>query len=185
MVKILLASICGSVLCAIAAPAVPAASHQSCLSATQTSSLNTSALTDGLGLTAAQVKAARARLSQYGSGRYQGLDGIGLTVAQIATIQQRLNAAAANTHPAGWPCAPFQNRSRVVTWMRAKLISNGFRSASIHFFLVSPRQVTFNGIQDGYELYGVVTKTGTRQITVKLDRPGWGRTYTFALTFAA
>lgn len=165
------------------ASAAPSAGT-SCMN-TQAAKPSTSQLVDGLGLTPDQVRAARSRLSQYGGANYQGLAGLGLTSAQITEIQRRLGAAG---HPEGWPCAPFKNKIRVVRFVAAKLVYNGFRPG-IQFFTVSPRQVRFNATQDGIQYYGVVAKTAPRQITIRLDSTrssgGGGGTFTFALSFDA
>lgn len=164
------------------------ATQTSCLDTAQ-AKVATSAMADGLGLTPAQVKAVRARLSTYGSVQgFAGFDGLGLTAAQIVELKRRLAAQiAAHTHPAGWPCAPFKNQARVMRFVKAKLIYNGFRPA-MQFFVTSTRQFRFNAIQDGIQYYGVVAKTGARQIAVALDCTrscNTGGTYTFSLTFDA
>ena len=69
--------------------------------------------------------------------------------------------------PLGSPCAPFKNRTKVIAQVKALLIHNGFRPA-MSFTIASPRQITFQAIQDGNQYYGVVVKTAPRQIIVQV-----------------
>lgn len=133
------------------------------------------------------MKELRFRLASYWSVRgFAGLDGIGLTPEQMREIQRRIDVqvAAMNKHPVGWPCKPLKNRSRVVGYMKEKLIDNGFRP-NMRFSNPSPRQIAFRGIQDGVEYLGVVVKSGPRQITVGLQAPSirWSRRYTYRVPF--
>jgi hypothetical protein len=86
-----------------------------------------------LGLTADQKRALRARLVSYLSVRgFEGFDGLGQTPAQIGEMKRRIavqEAAMRRKYPLGWPCAPFKNKPRVVRFIRAKLLYNGYRPA--------------------------------------------------------
>lgn len=101
--------------------------------------------------------------------------------------------------PPGLPCAPFKNKPRVIKYLRAKLLYNGYRPA-MTFAYPNPRQIRFHGIQDGDEQKGTVVKSGTRQIVFQLrsthgefcDGFGfsgricyWSDTFTFNLPFVA
>jgi hypothetical protein len=103
-------------------------------------------------------------------------------------------------NPLGWPCAPFKNRARVVKYIRAKLLYNGYRPA-MTFAHPNPRQIRFRGIQDGDEQTGTLVKSGTRQIVFHLRSTHgevcgyrssgsaaicrWSDAYTFNLGFVA
>src|SRR5687768_6978818 len=89
---------------------------RTCLELTTARALDTSRVTDGLGLPRDQLKELRARLSSYNSVRNDfTLDGLGLTTAQLAEIKRRLAVQDAenNKYPLGWPCKPFKNPALV------------------------------------------------------------------------
>jgi hypothetical protein len=174
---------------AMSVQAAPAVTKQSCLAATAARHFDTAAVVANLGLTPDQVRATRARLSQYTTASgVPNLDGLGLTPAQITEIKRRMAAyTATHTHPLGWPCAPFKNRARVVKFVKSTLIYNGFRP-SVQFYGTAPRQIAFKGIQDGQEYFGTVAKYGLRKITILLTcaRPcSGGGSASFNLPFDA
>lgn len=176
----------------VQAQAIPAATQldlQRCLNLTTARTLATKKILSGLELTADQVRELRSRLLSYNSvSGYRGIDGIGLTREQKAEILRRIavQVAEMNRYPLGWPCKPFVNPTRVARWVKAKLIANGYRPA-MSFRKTSPRQFQFRAIQDGVEQFGVVAKSGRRQIAVRVQSvsPRWGRTYRFTLGFDA
>jgi hypothetical protein len=181
-------SIMATLALALASPAAPSVNPQ-CLDMTGKSALRTASILDGLGLTRDVAFQARARLSTYGSIRgFAALDGIGLTPEQITEITRRIAAqVAATTHPLGWPCKPFAHRTQTVAFVKQLLLDNGFRRASIRFTMLAARQVQFAGIQDGYQYFGIVVRSGPRQITMRLVAPirsgATGGTYEFATKF--
>jgi hypothetical protein len=81
-------------------------------------------------------------------------------------------------HP-GYPCAPFQNRARVILRVRKLLLYNGYRQAGMVVYAPprnwrtgrlgtgSDRQIVMSAIQDGYRYTVKVLKTGSRQIFVQ------------------
>lgn len=159
-----------------------------CLQLTNTKALNTGRILDGLeGLTPDQVRELRARLVTYNSVRgFKGLDGMGLTPEQITEIQHRINVQVTewNRYPLGWPCKPFKNPLAVQKAVKADLIDNGFRPR-MTFRKTSPRQFQLRAIQDGYAFLGVVVKTGTRQLTIRLISldDNWTQTTKMATQF--
>jgi hypothetical protein len=146
-------------------------------------------ITTGLGLAPLQIKELRSRLVSYwGDGGIARLDGIGLTPAQTAEIKRRIKAQVDEMfrHPLGWPCKPFKNPSLVFAFVRQELLENGFRSKPMTFTKATSRQLRFEGIQDGYRMFGVIAKTGPREIEIKLSSTdGWMDHYTFKLGFEA
>ena len=142
-----------------------------CLQLTTTKALSTSRILSGIvGLTPDQVRELRSRLASYNSARgFKGLDGMGLTPEQIQEIQRRIDVQVAewNRYPLGWPCKPFKDPSAVQKFVRADLIDNGFRPR-MTFKKTSPRQFQLRAIQDGNEYLGIVVKTGSRQLTIRL-----------------
>jgi hypothetical protein len=192
-----------------AAPAAVSPRIGKCL---ETSMVNRTALSvdrviADLGLTADQKRALRARLASYDSVRgFEGFGGLGLTSAQIGEMKRRIavqEAAMRRKYPLGWPCAPFKNKPRVIRYIRAKLLYNGYRPA-MTFTNPNPRQIRFHGIQDGDEQRGTLVKSGPRQIVFRLRSTHgevcygyitgraptericyWSDTYTFNLGFVA
>jgi hypothetical protein len=190
----LLAMIVMAMTLAYGSSAAPATTQANCLTSTKRDPLGIStnpalranAIVRGLGLTADQTREVRARLARYRPSRPFTLDGLGLTSEQTREIRRRLAAQVAewNKYPLGWPCAEFKNRSKVIAFVKAKLIENGFRP-NARVFVATPRQIQLRGIQDGVDILGAVVKTGPRQITVRLMATGWAGTYTFRLGFDA
>jgi hypothetical protein len=83
------------------------------------------------------------------------------------------------------PCMAFQNPARTLQFVRAKLLANGFYSASIRMKLVSPKLIRYGGIQDGEKMWGRVFKIGDRRIWITLETYGWGRSSIFKTSFVA
>lgn len=162
------------------------ASPQACLNLSVRSEITIG--TQDLGLTVAQIKELRSRLSQYWRpAGWPGLDGFGLTPGQIATIKARIAADVAKQqkHPLGWPCLPFKHRARTLAFVRALLLGNGFASYSIRFYGSAPRQLQFGGVLNGQQYSGAVARSGVRQITLQLTSTGAGTTQVFATPFDA
>lgn len=183
---------CGLIVAAVTlAVAVPtgAATPSKCLEMTTATGLRTSAILTGLDLSGQQTRELRSRLAMYHSVRgFPGVDGLGLSPTVRREVLRRIavQVAAMNAHPLGWPCDPFENQTRVVAWVKARLIANGFRP-NVSVTGTSPRQLQINGIQDGVEMYGAVAKSGPHTIVIGLNSvsPRWGRTYTFDVGFKA
>jgi hypothetical protein len=84
-----------------------------------------------------------------------------------------------NRYNPGYPCAPFQNRARVILRVRKLLLYNGYRQAGMVVYVPprswktgrighgSARQILMAAIQDGYEYRITIVKTGSRQIFVQ------------------
>jgi hypothetical protein len=141
-----------------------------CLDMSGRTSLRLAHVDDGLGLTRDQILEAKSRIDEFWRGRATAWDlsDLGFTPDQEATFTQRVNAVIARSSwPLGSPCAPFKNRKKVIAEVKALLIHNGFRPA-MSFTVASPRQITFQAIQDGNQYYGVVVKTAARQIIVQV-----------------
>lgn len=139
---------------------------RTCLELTTTHSLNTDAITTGLGLPRTTTLAVRARLTKYGTPGFT-LDGLGLTSALLAEINRRIaiQVAEMNRYPLGWPCKPFTNPTRVIGFMRAKLVYNGFRP-NMTVRLLTTRQIRFLAIQDGQRYIVNVARSDVRQLKV-------------------
>lgn len=189
--KRLTAIVAVCVLAGIAAAQVHAAPAytRDCLDQTTARALDTKRVVGGLGLPADQVRELRARLSTYGSVRNDfTLNGLGLTAAQITEIKRRIAVQVAewNKYPLGYPCAAFKNPTKVMAYMKAELIDNGFRPR-MTMTLRSPRQVQFVAIQDGVRYWGTVAKYGPRLIKTRLTCTSGcsGGTYSFQLAFDA
>lgn len=170
-----------------ASPAASPPNLQKCLQFTTISGLRTAAIVKNLEppLTPEQEREVRSRLSQYNSVRgFPGLDGIGLTEDQIVEIQRRINkqVQAMNAHPLGWPCKPFAHPEKVKTWLRKKLVANGYRP-EMRVWIASSSQIQLRAIQDGVTQFGTVARSGGRQIAIRLTAVDWGRTYRFTLPF--
>lgn len=142
---------------------------------------------DDLGIAAQVKRAARARIVTYNSATgFADLEGIGLTPDQISTIQGRIDAKVAswNAHPLGWPCAAFTHRTKTVAWVRAKLVANGFRPASLRVTKAVPRQIQLVGIQDGIDVWMTVARTGPKGVAIRLTTThSGGGTYAYVLPF--
>ena len=160
-----------SVLAALVSVDGPAAAaHRDidsrCLELTRRTALRIAPIVAGLGLTAGQVREARSRLSAYyGARGFDGLEGIGLTTRQLATINHRIAfQVAGNSHPLGWPCAPFKNPSRVLKFLKADLAANGV-GPPFRVISMSPRQIQFQaGDYWGSGPPMVVVRSGPREI---------------------
>jgi hypothetical protein len=188
--------VAGTALAAAHVSTADAAVQANCLTSTKLRPLNitprraldTDQIIRGLELTPDQKRALRARLAGYPPrpGRECTLGDLGLTPEQIAEIERRLAAymAERNKYPLGWPCAPFKNKTKVIAFMRAQLIYNGFRP-NMTFTVASPRRIHFNAIQDGISYFGVIVKTAPRQIQVALHSTSGGDGATFRLGFEA
>jgi hypothetical protein len=59
----------------------------------------------------------------------------------------------------GTPCAPFQNRARVLAYVKALLLYNGFRP-SMTVTKVWARQIGIDEIQDGIKYGALLVKSG-------------------------
>jgi hypothetical protein len=156
-----------------------------CLELTNKSELPLSKITKDLGLSRDLAREVQARLSQYWSSNYAGIDDLGLTPEQSSAIKQRIAAEVAkmNAHPVGWPCAPFKHRTAVMRYMRRQLIANGFHAAGLKFTLTSPRQIQYQGIKDGEEMWGAIVTSALRTLTFTVGTYGTGRTYTWKVGF--
>jgi hypothetical protein len=156
-----------------------------CLQATNMKVLPTAKITDGLGLPADVRRAVRMRLTEYGTSRYAGIDDLGLTPDQASAIKARIAAEVAKmtAHPVGWPCAPFKNKTAVVKYMRRQLVANGFRAAGLKFFYVSPRQIQYQGIQDGEDTFGAIVTSAPRTLTFSIETVGSSQHYTWKVNF--
>lgn len=188
VIVLVVALLASSLASTATAPAAVSPSQLSdCFKLTTREALRSKQITRDLGLTVDQVKELRARLATYNSVRgFAGLDGLGLTGAQRAEIMRRIQLQVDewNRHPVGWPCGPFKSKARVVLWVHDRLVFDGFRP-STRVWVVSPRQIRIDGVQDGVRMDGVVVRTGTRQIAVRLDAwaDGWSGSYRFTLPF--
>jgi hypothetical protein len=149
---------------------LPAAGHKDidsrCLELTRRTALRTAPIVAGLGLTPGQVREARSRLSAYyGARGFDGLNGIGLNTRQLATINRRIAfQVAGNSHPLGWPCAPFKNPSRLLKFLKADLAADGI-GPPFRVISISPMQIQ---LEAGDWRPVVVLRLGPRLILVRL-----------------
>jgi len=175
-----------SVALSVSATAAPTA-QQGCLDLTRAHGLNTTAIMQGLDITADQKRALKANLASYNSVRgWPGLDGLDLTTEQKVLVQKRINeqVAAWNAHPLGWPCAAFAHRARTVAWVKAKLIANAFAPASLRVTSLTTRQIQLRGTQNGIDAWIIVARNGARDVLVELSSThSGGGTYRYTLPF--
>jgi hypothetical protein len=161
-----------------------------CLQYTTAQGLRTARILRGLPLTPDQVREVRSRLSQYNSVRgYPGIDDLGLPPAVVAEIKRRiaLQVAEWNKHPLGYPCMVFKSPSQTTGFVRQLLLDNGFRRAGLSIRKTSPRQFQLKGIQDGVQMFGIVVKTGKRQVAIFVESvsPRFSQTKRFTTPFEA
>ena len=161
-----------------------------CLQYTTTKALATPRILKGLPLTPDQVREVRSRLSQYNSVRgYPGIDDLGLPPDVVAEINRRIAVQVAewNKHPLGYPCMVFKSPSQTTAFVRQLLLDNGFRRAGLSVRKTSARQFQLKGIQDGIPIFGIVVKTGKRQIAVFIESvsPRSSQTKRFTTPFEA
>lgn len=141
---------------------------RTCFDLTTARGLDTKRVVNGLGLPPDLIRELRGRLASYNSVRNDfTLEGLGLTAAQITEIKRRIAVQVAewNKYPLGWPCAPFKNPARVIKYVKAQLIYNGFRPA-MTVRIMSTRQIRFQAIQDGQRYTVIVAKFGPREIRI-------------------
>jgi hypothetical protein len=172
------ASACLLVGAAHAAPASRTAGPDlgKCLDLTGRTGIRSKGIADNLGLTPDQVREVRSRISTYWSLRgFEGLDGIGLTPEQETEILRRLAIEAKKSSwPLGWPCKPFTHRSKVIKFVMAELVANGFRPR-MKLIGSAPRQIRISAIQDGLPFIVLVVRAGgPRTILVSLKPAGTG-----------
>lgn len=172
-------AICWAAASVLAVPAAASASPSPCLDLTADTAIPTKTIVQGLPLTAAQKREIRQRVAGH-----DNLAGLELPADVLHEIQRRIDAHP--QHPAGWPCQPFTNPARTLAWVRAKLVENGFRP-NVSVRLLTTRQITIQGIQDGVRIAGRAARTGPREISVYLYAvsPRWSETYSFTVGFAA
>lgn len=194
--KVILAALAVALAVPALASAAPSASASpqidigDCLQYTTTQGLRTARILDGLPLTPDQVREIRSRLSQYNSVRgYPGIDDLGLPPDVVAEINRRiaLQVAEWNKHPLGYPCMVFKAPSRTKAFVQNLLVDNGFRRAGLSVRKTSPRQFQLKGIQDGVQMFGIVVKTGKRQVTIFVESvsPRFSQTRRFTTPFEA
>jgi hypothetical protein len=85
---------------------------------------------------------------------------------QAEIMRRLLIADKARTWPIGSPCPAFKNKTKVVAFLRQVLLDNGYRKVPLTFTMASPRQMRFEGVQDGYEMRGVVVRRDSSHIVV-------------------
>lgn len=161
-----------AVAMATTASATPTADITRCLNFTNTKALATSRIVKGLPLTPDQVREVRSRLVQYSSVRgYPGIDDLGLPPDVVAEINRRIAVQVAewNRYPLGYPCLVFKAPTKTKAWVDQLLLDNGFRRAGLSIRRTSPRQFQLRGIQDGIAMFGIVVKTGKRQVAVFVE----------------
>lgn len=159
-----------------------------CLQYTNTQALPTTQIVKGLPLSPDQVREVRSRLIQYNSVRgYPGIDDLGLPPEIVAEINRRIKAQVDkwNRYPLGYPCMVFKRPSQTTAFVRQLLIDNGFRRAGLSIRRTSPRQFQLKGIQDGVQMFGIVVRTGTRQIAIFVESvsPRFSQTKRFTTSF--
>lgn len=147
-----------------------------CLDLTGRTGIRSKNIVANLGLTPEQAGEVRSRISDYWSaGGFPGLDGIGLTPEQEAEIMRRLAIEVKKSSwPLGWPCKPFTHRSKVIKFVTAELLANGFRPR-MRLLGNAPRQIRISAIQDGLPFIVLVVRAGgPRTILVVLKPAGTG-----------
>jgi hypothetical protein len=85
----------------------------------------------------------------------------------IPTFERCVYHSITASHPSGWPCLPFQNRSMLVSWVRQLLAYNGYHTVTFQF--LSRRHLRLSAVLDGVPYYGDVVKLGRRKVGLSMN----------------